>query len=113
MSYRILSQTLKIFSKWLDDALEHQMKFVDEVYLLCEHNYDKGGDIIVECYYPEDVLESFNDLQDVVNACKRLVAKELDARWGEDSDQEIARYERSKSKWKGISQIKQELEGIS
>lgn len=68
-----------------------KIAFVNSVYELCERNYDKGGDIIIECWEPAEILDSFLTLDAVREHCGIMVDKALDARWGEDTDPELRR----------------------
>lgn len=83
------SQTLPVYSKWLENANAKDIEFVDQVYTLAESLYEKGGDQIVECYGPTDILSSFETLQDVRESIGLARECRLNARWGEDSDPEL------------------------
>jgi hypothetical protein len=90
------SQTLRNGgpAKWLAQAAVPQIAFVDAVYAMCEEHYGAGGDTIVECYTPEEILEEFETLDDVRRFCGLKVEQALNARWGEDDDPEVGRAER-------------------
>lgn len=88
------SGTLPIYKEWLAKAAVPQIAFVDAVYALCEEHYDAGGDNIVECFTPEEILESFDHIDEVKPYCGLKVEQALNARWGEDDDPEVERSER-------------------
>ena len=93
------SHTLRsYFKRWQADASIRDIHFVDKVYKLCEDNYEAGGDWICECYEPDDILETFKDLDEVKAHCGIITDKEKDCRWGEDSDKELSRPE-----WKRLT----------
>lgn len=83
--------TCGMCAEWLATASEKDIAFVDEVFDLCERNYDAGGDVIVECYSPAMVLEEFKTLEDVRNCVGLWREQALDARWGDDTDPELRR----------------------
>ena len=56
MSYQIKSTTLPIYKKWVDGASELEIQKADEIYLACEQHYAQGGDTVVECYSPDEVI---------------------------------------------------------
>lgn len=91
------SQTLPIYKTWLKTATASQITFVDSVYTLCEENYDKGGDVVCECLGPKEILGQFTSNADVREYCGLQVEQALNARWGEDSDPELARAEQSEA----------------
>jgi hypothetical protein len=92
------SNTLtRCYGRWQAGATAQQIAFVDSVFELAERNYDAGGDTIVECWEPDEILDRFRNLDDVRTFCGMNIDRELDARWGEDSDPEIGRAERFKS----------------
>lgn len=49
-------------------------------------NYSAGGDVIIECFSDREIMEEFEDLDDVKTYCGLKVEAELNARWGEDDD---------------------------
>ena len=87
------SNSIKVFKEFLASATPQQIEFVDQVYAICEENYEAGGDRVVECWEPENVLEYFKDLEEVKEFCGLVVDQESNARWGEDSDPEVQRSE--------------------
>ena len=87
------SNSIKVFKEFLASATPEQIEFVDGVYSICEENYESGGDRVVECWEPENVLEYFKDLAEVKEFCGLCVEQESNARWGEDSDPEVRRSE--------------------
>ena len=88
------SHTISIYKIWLATAAVPQIDFVDAVYAMCEEHYEAGGDTIVECYDPTAILAEFSTLDEVRRFCGFQVEQALNARWGEDSDPEVARAER-------------------
>jgi hypothetical protein len=85
------STTLPLYKNWYATATPEQIEFVDQVYVICEENYEKGGDRIVECYGPEEIIEDFKTITEVREHCNLMVEQELNARWGEDNDPELSR----------------------
>lgn len=87
------SKILPIYKTWLATATPEQIEFVDTVYATAEEHYEEGGDRIVECWDPANVLEYFKDIKEVQEFCGLAVEQELNCRWGEDSDPELKRME--------------------
>jgi hypothetical protein len=78
------------YSRWANDpANGTRVDFVDEVYAMCEEHYDAGGDTIVECYGPDDILAEFKTPADVRRFCGLHVEQALNARLGSDDDPEL------------------------
>ena len=73
--------------------------FAKAVRKLCMENYDRGGDVVVECFTLEEIAAEFETFDDVKDFCGLLIEKALDARWGEDNDPEVTAAERFKG-WK-------------
>ena len=90
------SKTLPIYKKWLETAKPEQVAFVDAVYAMCEEHYEAGGDGIVECWEPAEIVEEFKTLNDVRQLCGLKVEQALNARWGEDGDPELGTADRFK-----------------
>jgi hypothetical protein len=88
------SNTITLYKTWLATAAVPQIAFVDAVYAMCEEHYGEGGDSVVECLSPGEILAEFTTLEDVKRYCGLLVEQALNTRWGEDNDPEIARAER-------------------
>ena len=61
------SKVLAIYKTWLASATPEQIEFADQVYSICEEHYESGGDRIVECWEPKDVLEFFILIQPRLN----------------------------------------------
>lgn len=97
------SYSLKLYKKWLGQATPEQIELVDAIYHECEKNYDRGGDIVVETMNPQDVLEQFVSVRDAIEYCGIKVEQALNTRWGEDTDEELKRYDDFK-KWEGETQ---------
>ena len=94
------SSTIKLYHRWLRGASREEAEFVDSVYEACEKNYDAGGDLVVECYDPDDVVMSFKTLADVRELCGLRLEKALDCREGTDLDPELAAKARYDIGWK-------------
>ena len=93
------SGTLGLYDEWLATANEGQIAYVDAIYHEAEENYSRGGDEIVECYDPEEVLESFKNVGAVKKFCKAIVERALEYRNGDDTDSEWLRYLDFKKNW--------------
>lgn len=90
------SGVIKLYEKWLKTATPEQVAHVDAIYHECERHYNDGGHWVVETYTPEEILADFSSMDDAIEYCGLKVNQALDARWGEDSDEELAcskRYE--------------------
>jgi hypothetical protein len=81
------------YHDWAATADPAAAAWVDQVYALCEDHYTHGGDVIVECYAPADVLQKFvmGDVKAVREFCGMRLEAAADARWGEDGDPELRR----------------------
>jgi hypothetical protein len=98
-----LSHTITLYKTWLaaaPDAVD--VAFVDAAYDMCERNYNAGGDTIVECFTPEEILSRFKTLPEIREFCGLKVEQALNARCGEDSDPEVGRMERFDQGWEGL-----------
>jgi len=78
-----------LYRDWLASATPEQIAFVDSVYKMCEDHYEDGGDIIVECFDPEEIVAEFTSLADVRSFIGLKVEQALNARWGEDTDPQL------------------------
>jgi hypothetical protein len=105
MGDKMKSSTLPIYRNFLATATPEQIEFVDSVFALCEKNYSAGGDTVAECFTPEEILEQFKTLDDVRSYCGLRVEAEANARWGEDTDPELARL-RAFAKWNSNEESK-------
>lgn len=85
------SGVLTLYKQWLATATPEQIEFVDSVYAMCEQHYEAGGDTVVECMDPKEILAEFKTLNDARSYCGLKVEQALNARWGEDTDPEIKR----------------------
>jgi hypothetical protein len=86
------SATLPLYKRWVATGTYDQIKFVDDVYALCEANYDMGGDTICECYTPEEILEEFPTIDEVKKLVKAKLEQATNTRLGSDDDVELTRY---------------------
>ncbi len=111
-----MTYTLSIYKEWLAAATQEQISIVDAIYQECEKHYSDGGDTIVECFGPKDVLGTFvepaekkvaagpapgdrNEVRRIAlilarEECGLKVEQALNARWGEDTDEELDRAKR-------------------
>ena len=85
------SRSLRSQAQWLSMASPEQIELVDSIYELCERNYDRGGDVIVECWSAGEIVEEFGSVEDVKRFCGLKVEQELNARWGGDDDPQLKR----------------------
>ena len=83
------STTLPNYTNWLSNATPDQITKVDEIYLACEQHYQQGGDAVVECMGPEEVLKHLGSVEDARRYCNLGTENAQNARWGEDSDPEL------------------------
>ncbi len=81
MAYK--SHGLAIYEKYkglatddLGDLTPEQIAFCDEVYLFAEDHYSSGGDTIVECYTPKEIVKDFQTLDDAKRFCKHRKERE-------------------------------------
>lgn len=81
-----------IYAAWISKATPEQVAFVDDVYAFAEPLYSHGGDHIVECYSPDDILRELKTIDDAKAAIGAALAGELNARWGDDNDDALERY---------------------
>ena len=96
------SQTINIYEKWLQTASQEDIEFVDAIYRECEEHYDDGGDTVVECMSPAEVLEAFRDDEHAMSVreyCGLMVEQATNTRCGEDSDPGLVRAERFNDNW--------------
>jgi len=94
------SHSLSLYKEWLaSNPPPKQVEFVDAVYALCEKNYERGGDVIVETESPEDILGNYKTMNDVRRAVGLHVEQALNARWGEDTDPELQTYKDFQENW--------------
>jgi len=85
------SETLKIYDKWLTTAMPEQIELVDGIYHECEQHYEDGGDTIVECFTPDEVLEEFKTIAEAKAFCGLKVEQATNCRSGDDNDPELER----------------------
>jgi hypothetical protein len=67
----ISSVTIKMFNNFLATESNEKIKFVDQVYSLCEKNYKNGGDRVVDSFTPLAILKKFKTLKDVKKYCSK------------------------------------------
>lgn len=89
------SNVLSLYTSWVETASPEDLKKADDFYFICEQNYEAGGDAIVECYSPEDLLREFKTIMDLRIAVERHNEQGTNCRWGEDTDPEV-----NKPTWK-------------
>jgi hypothetical protein len=90
-SIHMKSKTLPIFKRWVAKATPENIKFVDSVYAVAEQNYKAGGDEIVECLAPKDIIKEFTSLKEIQAYVGLKIEESLNSRWGDDDDKELAR----------------------
>ena len=95
----ISSNTLKLYKDFLATESKEKIEFVDQVYSLCEKNYENGGWNIVECFTPLEILDKFKTLKDVKNYCGLKIEQSLNSREGYDFDPQLKIYHKFKEKW--------------
>ena len=95
----ISSNTLKQYKDFLATESKEKIEFVDQVYSLCEKNYENGGDTVVETFTPPEILDEFKTLEDVHEYCGLQIEKDLNRRLGEDDDPQLKAYDNFKEKW--------------
>jgi len=83
------SNTAKLYAKQMAQLLPEQAAFVDEVYRECEEFYACGGDAIVECYSPIEIVDEFDNMTQVHDYCRLVREKATDQRWGIDDDPQL------------------------
>lgn len=82
------------YKSWASQACPTEAAFVDAVYALCEEHYAEGGDRIVECFDPRDIIKTFRGINDVKEYIGLHLEQALNARWGEDTDRELEEHRR-------------------
>lgn len=97
---QLKSHTITIYHKFIEQCELEELAFVDAVYDLCEKKYDCGGDVVIECYEPREVLEHFKTLEDVRRHCGLVAEQACNCRWGEDSDPELGVLDRFDAGWR-------------
>jgi hypothetical protein len=75
----------------LSSATQEQIDLVDSIYAECEAHYNAGGDSVVECFEPQEVLNELKTLEGAREYCGLKIQQAANARWGEDSDPEVQR----------------------
>jgi hypothetical protein len=93
-----MTGTLSIYKEWLATATPEQIALVDSIYAECAKHYEDGGDTVIECMGPREVLLEFKSIADARKYCGLKVEQATNCRWGEDSDPELER-QRSFDKW--------------
>lgn len=97
-----------LYAEKLAKLTPEQQTFVRAVYAECEKHYSDGGDVIVECYEPADIVEEFSSMQDVVAFIGLKVEQELNARPGNDDDPQLDRMRRYEQWNDGVQQSRAE-----
>lgn len=83
------SGTAKLYANVMAQLLPEQAAFVDQVYRECEEFYAAGGDVIVECFTPGEILLDFDNMTQVRDYCRLVREKATNCRWGSDDDPEL------------------------
>lgn len=89
-----MTNILKLYKEWLATATPEQIAFVDSIYKECEEHYEDGGDTVVECMTPQEIMSQFKSIKDARDYCGLKVEQALNARWGEDTDPELEQMKR-------------------
>lgn len=98
---RLNSHNLKhCYKAWAAQACPTQVAFVDEAYALCEAHYGEGGDRIVECWTPQEIVKTFRGMEDIRKYLGLVTEQALNTRWGEDDDPQVDEY-RKAQEWLG------------
>lgn len=97
--YQPRSAVMSLYYKWMKTATQDEIQFVDAVFEIGEDNYDGGGDVLVETYDPEEILNKINDLNHAREIAGLWVEQNLNARWGADDDPQVAMSNKHR-KWK-------------
>ncbi len=64
-----------------------------------EKNYDAGGHHLYETRTEAELRLEFKTKLEMKAYCKRKIDQALEHRWGEDTDPELAAYERFNKDW--------------
>lgn len=86
---QLKSYTAKLYAKQMAQLTPEQQSLVDEVYLECEKFYHAGGDNIVECFTPSEIVQDFDTIGQVRDWCKLIREKATNCRWGSDDDPQL------------------------
>ena len=78
----VKSNTLKVYKAWLKKALYKEVNFVDKVFIFCEEHYNSGGDHIVECFRPSDIIDRFNNVDQVKEFIGLKEEQKKNQAWG-------------------------------
>lgn len=106
------SGVINIYKNWLKTATPEEVAFVDAVFALGEANYDNGGDTLVECFDPDEILAEFKDLNEAKEFCGIRCEQALNARWGEENDPQVKTMQRYEKNWQdAIGQIFDQVVG--
>jgi hypothetical protein len=75
------ARVTSIYTSKLAALTPEQVAFVDEVYAKAEANYEEGGQWVVECMEPSDILDRFKSMKDALKymGLKQEQADEIDA----------------------------------
>ena len=70
-----------------------QRAHVERVERFAIEHYENGGDVIVECMGPAEILAKFPTMESVQNFILAKLEQALNCREGNDTDPELVRYE--------------------
>lgn len=62
-------------------------------------NYDAGGDRLYECMTEDELREEFETKDDMKEQIGRMIERECECRWGEDTDPELLALKRFLTDW--------------
>lgn len=72
------SSAKRTYAKKVAELTTEQAQLVDSIYHWAEENYEEGGDTIVDCYTPAEILESFTSLEDAIETCGIIKSRRED-----------------------------------
>ena len=93
----VVSQSLqRTHKKWVQGQWNSPeiVNFVDRIYKMCEDQYDEGGEYVVECFTPREIIERFRTQSQVREYCKLAREQALNARFGDENEHWLAKMDR-------------------
>lgn len=83
------SESIFAYKRWITAATDEQLDLVDRIYQDCEKRYDQGGDAVVECMTPDDILKAFGSVEEARTYCQLKAEQATNCRWGDADDPEL------------------------
>jgi hypothetical protein len=68
------------YKNWTETATPAQIELVDAIFAKCEECYEDGGDTIVECFRPAEILEQFKSVKEAMDFCELKAEQALNTR---------------------------------